>query len=98
MPVSGLTQYSRPSNLPDLCIKSAPTQRQQTTSSYSKNSEKDDRMTADLLTLDDIAAMHHCSIRHARDVLARISGHRDISLLHRVYYRATADEIARGLR
>ena len=23
-------------------------------------------MTADLLTLDDIAAMHHCSIRHAR--------------------------------
>ena len=31
-------------------------------------------------------------------VLARISGHRDISLLHRVYYRATADEIARGLR
>ena len=55
-------------------------------------------MTADLLTLDDIAAMHHCSIRHARDVLARISWHRDISLLHRVYYRATADEIARGLR
>ena len=54
-------------------------------------------MTADLLTLDDIAAMHHCSIRHARDVLARISGHRDISLLHRVYYRATADEIARGV-
>lgn len=31
-------------------------------------------------------------------VLARISGHRDISLLHRVYYRATAAELARGLR
>lgn len=31
-------------------------------------------------------------------VLARISGHRDISLLHRVYYRATAAELAKGLR
>lgn len=31
-------------------------------------------------------------------VLARISGHRDISLLHRVYYRATAAELAKDLR
>ena len=31
-------------------------------------------MTADLLTLDDIAAMHHCSIRHARDVLVKLPG------------------------
>lgn len=30
-------------------------------------------------------------------VLARISRHRDISLLHRVYYRTTADEIAAKL-
>lgn len=30
-------------------------------------------------------------------VLARISRHKDISLLHRVYYRATADEIARKI-
>lgn len=30
-------------------------------------------------------------------VLARISRHKDISLLHRVYYRATADEIAAKL-
>jgi integrase len=30
-------------------------------------------------------------------VLARISRHKDIALLHRVYYRATADEIAAKL-
>ena len=30
-------------------------------------------------------------------VLARISRHKDISLLHRVYYRATTDEIARKI-
>lgn len=30
-------------------------------------------------------------------VLARISRHRDISLLHRVYYRVTADDIAKQL-
>jgi hypothetical protein len=28
----------------------------------------------DLLTLEDIAAMHHCSIRHARDVLVKLRG------------------------
>ena len=31
-------------------------------------------MTADLLTLEDIATMHHCSIRHARDVLVKLPG------------------------
>lgn len=30
-------------------------------------------------------------------VLAKISQHKDISLLHRVYYRVTADEIARNI-
>ena len=28
----------------------------------------------ELMTLADIAAMHHCSLRHARDVLVKISG------------------------
>ena len=28
----------------------------------------------DLLTLEDIAAMAHCSLRHARDVLVRLPG------------------------
>ena len=28
----------------------------------------------DLLTLEDIAAMHHCSMRHARDVLVKMEG------------------------
>lgn len=28
----------------------------------------------DLMTLEDIAQMHHCSIRHARDVLVKIAG------------------------
>jgi hypothetical protein len=28
----------------------------------------------DLLTLEDIATMHHCSMRHARDVLVKIPG------------------------
>ena len=28
----------------------------------------------DLLTLQDIATMHHCSHRHARDVLVRLPG------------------------
>ena len=28
----------------------------------------------DLLTLDDIAQMHHCSMRHARDVLVKLTG------------------------
>jgi hypothetical protein len=31
-------------------------------------------MTADLLTLDDIAEMHQCSIRHARDVIVKTPG------------------------
>jgi hypothetical protein len=26
----------------------------------------------DLMTLDDIAQMHHCSLRHARDVIVRL--------------------------
>jgi hypothetical protein len=28
----------------------------------------------ELLTLEDIAAMNHCSLRHARDVLVKIPG------------------------
>lgn len=28
----------------------------------------------DLMTLDDIAQMHHCSMRHARDVLVKLPG------------------------
>lgn len=28
----------------------------------------------DLLTLEDIAQMHHCSFRHARDVLVKLDG------------------------
>lgn len=28
----------------------------------------------DLMTLDEIAQMHHCSMRHARDVLVKIPG------------------------
>lgn len=31
----------------------------------------------DLMTLEDIAAMHHCSMRHARDVLVKIPGFPD---------------------
>lgn len=31
----------------------------------------------DLMTLDDIAAMHRCSVRHARDVLVRLPGFPD---------------------
>jgi hypothetical protein len=31
----------------------------------------------DLLTLDDIAAMNKCSVRHARDVLVRLPGFPD---------------------
>lgn len=29
---------------------------------------------SDLMTLDDIAQMHHCSMRHARDVLVKLAG------------------------
>jgi hypothetical protein len=32
---------------------------------------------SDLLTLADIAAMNHCSMRHARDVLVRLPGFPD---------------------
>jgi len=28
---------------------------------------------SDLMTLDDIATMHHCSLRHARDVIVKMS-------------------------
>ena len=28
----------------------------------------------DLITLEDIAGMHRCSIRHARDVIVRLPG------------------------
>lgn len=31
----------------------------------------------DLLTLEDIAAMNRCSVRHARDVLVRLAGFPD---------------------
>ena len=31
----------------------------------------------DLMTLADIAAMNHCSMRHARDVLVRLPGFPD---------------------
>lgn len=29
---------------------------------------------SDLMTLDDIAEMNRCSVRHARDVLVKLSG------------------------
>jgi hypothetical protein len=29
---------------------------------------------SDLMTLNDIAQMHHCSMRHARDVLVKLPG------------------------
>lgn len=29
---------------------------------------------SDLMTLDEIAQMHHCSMRHARDVLVKLTG------------------------
>ena len=53
----------------------------------------------DLMTLDDIAAMNKCSVRHARDVmtLARISRHKDLSLLLNVYYRESAESISARL-
>lgn len=28
----------------------------------------------DLLTLDDLAKMHHCTVRHTRDVLVKMPG------------------------
>ena len=28
----------------------------------------------DLMTLDDIAEMHRCSVRHARDVIVKVAG------------------------
>lgn len=28
----------------------------------------------DLMTLDDIAQMNHCSVRHARDVIVKLPG------------------------
>ncbi|MEJ7932532.1 hypothetical protein WG922_21360 [Ramlibacter sp. AN1015] len=31
----------------------------------------------DLMTLDEIAQMHRCSVRHARDVLVRLPGFPD---------------------
>lgn len=31
----------------------------------------------DLMTVEDIAGMHHCSTRHARDVLVRLAGFPD---------------------
>jgi hypothetical protein len=31
----------------------------------------------DLMTLEDIAQMHHCSLRHARDVLVKLPGFPD---------------------
>lgn len=31
----------------------------------------------DLMTLEGIAEMHHCSVRHARDVLVRLPGFPD---------------------
>lgn len=30
--------------------------------------------STDLMTLDDIAQMNHCSVRHARDVLVKLPG------------------------
>lgn len=32
---------------------------------------------SDLLTIEEIADMHHCSVRHARDVLVRLRGFPD---------------------
>jgi predicted GIY-YIG superfamily endonuclease len=31
-------------------------------------------LSHELLTLDDIATMHHCTVRHARDVLVKLDG------------------------
>lgn len=31
-------------------------------------------MMSDLMNLEDIAEMHHCSMRHARDVVVKIPG------------------------
>jgi hypothetical protein len=31
----------------------------------------------DLMTLDDLAQMNHCSVRHARDVLVKLAGFPD---------------------
>jgi hypothetical protein len=34
-------------------------------------------LSHELLTLDDIATMHHCTVRHARDVLVKLAGFPD---------------------
>ncbi|MAF05932.1 MULTISPECIES: hypothetical protein [unclassified Herbaspirillum] len=31
-------------------------------------------MQNDLITIEEIAEMHHCSVRHARDVLVKMPG------------------------
>jgi integrase len=42
-------------------------------------------------------AVTHLANRVPVEVLARITGHRDVSLLVNVYYRTTAADIAAGL-
>jgi len=58
-----------------------------------------DRLMIDGLTYHDsrATALTHLAKKVDVMVLARVSRHRDISLLHRVYYRATAEEIARKI-
>ena len=52
----------------------------------------------DLMTLDDIAAMNKCSVRHARDVLVRLPGFpQEARLLMNVYYRESAESISARL-
>lgn len=57
------------------------------------------RLMIDDLTFHDTRATALTLLAKKVDVmtLARISRHKDINLLHRVYYRATADEIAAKL-
>ena len=57
------------------------------------------QLMIDDLTFHDARAIALTLLSKKVDVmvLARISRHKDISLLHRVYYRATADEIAAKL-
>jgi len=54
----------------------------------------------DLMTIEDIAGLHRCSVRHARDVmtLARISRHKDLRILLNTYYRESAEDIAARLK
>ena len=62
------------------------------------------RKTRDRLMLDDLhlhdaraTALTYMARRVPVEDLAKISGHADLALLVRVYYRATAEDIAKRL-